>query len=446
MPEGDIVVPGPWKGKHAFWIPIARENIGRDVMDVKGDSLPLTPQGDSPMAFTDRDGLTSMLDEAFTTPGLLALTLVHEQTHFHQIITAGFGDMRTRSEFEVAAYKAEAAAMDKVGLTPDEREGVREYLYGVHDPNPRVKNINGQIDIWSDRVEEEKRTGRILFPWNDDAAAGQKSASSSRTNDVKSDVRKRFDELDGTVAGEIRFAKEMIRRQQEQEVFARQERQETMAEFHVKVKEATEQCGLEPEYDFDVHTNTYSIFVGYRTHEDNTRAYEFDAQTIDELRVNLMLTRTCDAISLRAATLVDPPCNDGIDILNKHANDEKFLAAIHANISLDVGGTSEKEYIFGCVSKKIKQIHFPLDFEQYKRLFSSDIKDNIKYWKRLEKEGKEGEKVSRRNAEIERSNRTNDSGGGGQATPRRNPAPNGGCFLAYPGGDGVPAVRMCPGQ
>lgn len=164
---GSSVVPGPYNGKRAHWIPIASDNETRQTTTASGAPLPQDPcppdeeTGQPQQACTFRDGVTLLYPEAFGSPALLASTLFHEHVHFRQFITAGKGDSKLgRPEWEAEAYAEEEAHFADFGFTPAEAEIENRLLHGYSDRNGFHE---GMVMLWRKRRTAAKN--KVLGGW-----------------------------------------------------------------------------------------------------------------------------------------------------------------------------------------------------------------------------------------------------------------------------------------
>ncbi|HXS99867.1 MAG TPA: hypothetical protein VN915_04285 [Elusimicrobiota bacterium] len=438
-PEGKVVISGPWKGKDAYWIPVAGDNDGRWSMDVKGRPIRLPPQVDPsglavPQAYTFPDGVTTVLPIDFKTPGLLALSLLHEQTHFHQYTTAGAGDKTTQAEREVEAYEAESTAMDQIGLTPAERTYEQDYLYGE----------KGELKKWRGIRDEERRTGIVRAqPWGNNQMSQLEPHSGSDTETRMVVLRQDFINVEAAFVHERDLARWQAEKQAKEEAEAAARERDEAARLAKErsiaaTSAAAKECGFRETWDYPaVYGYGEQKFVGYSLHDGTYeyRAYQFAAKTMDEFKVSLMLARTCDEVNGwkndRRPAQVASPCNDGIAIFNAHANDPQFLDHIGAALNMRSSSEHTDVSYYACVEEKARQLRIPADEQQYRRLFDPEIKRN-------KKGNAARENWEEEQAEIDRRKRENDS----SPPPRRDrgdrkPPPSDPC--TYYGG-----IRMCP--
>jgi hypothetical protein len=135
-------------------------------------------------------------------------------------------------------------------------------------------------------------------------------------------------------------------------------------------------CGFAPVF-------ANKAFAGYRPTTSlatTPQNYLFPtAATINELKVSLMLARTCNDVITNHAERVDPPCNDGLDLINLHAKDAAFLGAVGARVN----GRPDQ-----CVQFLIGHLTAPATFPKYANLLDSTVSKNKKmnaefraYWK-----------------------------------------------------------------
>ncbi|MFI5345429.1 MAG: hypothetical protein ACHQ51_03540 [Elusimicrobiota bacterium] len=204
-PNGRIVMRG-FKGKQAAWIPVADDNIPRFALEPSGKAVEVPRRvyedGSEPAAVTRFDGVTFMFPKSFTTPGMLALTLLHERTHFEQFTTPGKGDKTTEAEREVAAYQAELRQMNQIGLSDEEKKVMNNFLFG--NPETGQRSI---LDFWKEQVLDQRSRAGWKSPWGD----GRASPAYALPGKDRSDRQSQFDDLDGVVAAEIKTAAEESR-------------------------------------------------------------------------------------------------------------------------------------------------------------------------------------------------------------------------------------------
>jgi hypothetical protein len=136
-------------------------------------------------------------------------------------------------------------------------------------------------------------------------------------------------------------------------------------------------CGFAPVF-------VNKTFMGYRPEASLAATppnYTFPtAATINELKVSLMLARTCSDVIANHAERVDPPCNDGLGLFNLHAKDAAFLGAVGAQAD----GRPDQ-----CVRYLVGHLTVPATFEKYAGLLDATVQRNRKmnaefrtYWKR----------------------------------------------------------------
>jgi hypothetical protein len=140
--------------------------------------------------------------------------------------------------------------------------------------------------------------------------------------------------------------------------------------------EEVSRCGFAPVF-------ANKTFAGYRPTTSLAPApqtYIFpSAATINELKVSLMLARTCSDVITNHAEHVDAPCNDGLGLINLHAKDAAFLGAVGARVN----GRPDQ-----CVQYLIGHMTAPVTFPKYAGLLDATISRNKKmnaefraYWK-----------------------------------------------------------------
>ena len=140
--------------------------------------------------------------------------------------------------------------------------------------------------------------------------------------------------------------------------------------------EEVSRCGFTPVF-------ANKAFAGYRPTSSLAQTpqnYIFpSAATINELKVSLMLARTCSDVITNHAERVEPPCNDGLGLINLHAKDAAFLGAVGARVN----GRPDQ-----CVQFMIGHLTAPVTFPKYASLLDATISRNKKmnaefraYWK-----------------------------------------------------------------
>jgi hypothetical protein len=210
MPKGEIVMPH-FKGKSATWIPIAGKNTARDAIDARGNHVTIPPLSQDGrgvfFGITSYDGVTTLLDGSFASPGLLALTLLHERTHFEQFTKTGVGDKLTPGELEVNALETGQHNINAVGLTTTEKATAERILFG--DPNT---GDAGQLDFWREKAKHERATRRWVTPWG----SGQQAPEFLPNPQAhREELQRQFDDLDDAVNAEIKETREATRRLQQ---------------------------------------------------------------------------------------------------------------------------------------------------------------------------------------------------------------------------------------
>jgi hypothetical protein len=188
-------------------------------------------------------------------------------------------------------------------------------------------------------------------------------------------------------------------------------REAARARLRVTLAALTNQCGLQPVFGpasgdgFWTDASPGSVIKGYINRFSTLNAYKFPSvQTLDELKVTLMLTRSCSIVDTSlggTAEAVAPPCNEGIDILNAHANDPAFLEKIAAQVTIKdgtgSGGVPDQHYIYDCVNNKVRQFRFPLTVKKYQKAFEGAAERNARI---------SSEKAQRQEEEAEASERS----------------------------------------
>jgi len=297
-------------------------------------------------------------------PGVLASVLYHESQHFNHLSRpARNGSAVNRSwasveEEERDAYEAQAAAEKIFELSKrdsDRINALRDYY--IRAAKIPKTSYNDNEKGWRELYENPQKQINL----------------EEKYQELKADAETARKERKNTAAAETD---------------ARRERDRVAADAQSKnmTADAVKECGFEPVFE---HPSYYGpdwnrlYFVGFKpTGANGLHLYNFpSAKTISELKVSLMLARTCAAVSTGRTEQVGPPCNDGIAILNAHATDAAFLNRIDAQVTVKSGisaADQDQVYTYPCVADKLAQIRFPLDLKQYARLFESEAKRNVK--------------------------------------------------------------------
>lgn len=340
-------------------------------METEPKDLTIDPR----YAVTSPDGHTLILKGTFDLAlkkehglGFLASVIFHETRHFNYLSR----DCPDKSG--TCSWASE---------TEDERDA-----YAEQTRLARVFGLSGAdkaafIAQWR-QFDAEVKAGRLKSFNPDPADAANWQKYYPRQINLEEEYQKLKDDVEAS-----------RREQQELADLDREEAEEREAE-RVRAQAATaaavKQCGFEPLFDSDGNSGPKE-FVGYTAEKDygrgcrtcSYRAYNFPlAKTIDALKVALMLTRTCTSVNnggnwTRLVEHVDPPCNNGISILNARADDADFLDGIRAAVWIrSHPGEPKDVYYYPCVAEKIRQMRFPMDLQKYERLFESETKRNAK--------------------------------------------------------------------
>ncbi|MBI5246963.1 MAG: hypothetical protein HY923_07255 [Elusimicrobia bacterium] len=188
LPKGKVVMNGAFKSREILWIPVSGKNEARLALNERGKVVTVPPAGDAPIAFTATDGVTRLFDGSYTSPGLLAATLLHERTHFEQFTSAGTGDKLTYNQRELKALEAERDARYKLGLNSEELQRQEDFLIG--DPS---RNIRGALDKWRELVRDEARAKPFAWPWGGGRGAPEAFPSAPGTY---KDLKDRSDSIE----------------------------------------------------------------------------------------------------------------------------------------------------------------------------------------------------------------------------------------------------------
>lgn len=166
LPDGAWAAGLPAPRSTAFTLPIYRAIKGAD------DSLHFIsddPKGighDDALAMTDPDGRTALFSEtmelaaANREPGILALTIHHENHHYRELITTGWD---THEQMEIRAFSASLDAVDTFipASNPELREAIKESISGViaaNDAALRAGDIHSPFPS-----KEQERFNREAF-------------------------------------------------------------------------------------------------------------------------------------------------------------------------------------------------------------------------------------------------------------------------------------------
>ncbi|HXS99361.1 MAG TPA: hypothetical protein VN915_01665 [Elusimicrobiota bacterium] len=386
------------KGKVAHWDPRVTESgpnamlvvkienngqthyQGRIHMDTKGD--------DGVLGLTLMDGrvlilqgtFDKVLEEKVPNPGFLASVLYHESRHFTRL--------NHESTSEPGHY---------IGWTVPEREEVIAY-----DDEIKMAHVFGLTD---DEIQEEKRLRKAkadairdgnTTSYRIDPADEQKWQKyyDEEQLDIEEDYKKLKVIVEQDRKIQERIAEEEARKRREES-----DREATRASLRATLAALTNQCGFQPVFGpptadvFWSEAKPGNVIKGYVNKYSPLDAYTFPtAQTWDDLKVTLMLTRSCSLVDPSVDGTnesVAPPCNEGVDILNAHAHDQAFLDRISAQVTMKDGtgfGSPNRHYVYGCVSDILKQFRFPLTVKKYQKAFEAQAERNARIRKEKEKQ------------------------------------------------------------
>ena len=223
------------------------------------------------------------------------------------------------------------------------------------------------------------------------------------------------------------FAKKLVeddaKRERAEADRKRNEASDRQAAFNRAVamtNRSLKQCGFTPHFelraDSDPGSNKLDM-TGYDADVTRSVQYNFPAATtMEEFKVSLMIARTCADVEAGALSAshgmpehVDPPCNDGLDILNAHADDPAFLDAIAAQSTMIQGWTggvptNVSTRDFTCVARTVRKLRLPVNEEQYKHVFAPVIERNVRWNKAAGQAEKRRQAILDWNREQEASN------------------------------------------
>lgn len=139
-----INYPGDSQGQPSPWTAIYLATPEREITDVETNQrakfhLPPIKKGHSREGFTWKDGVISVFDAAFTSPAMLAATIVHENVHYENLIDP---KSRKNPPSELASERMarrrllDVSVRDDLLLSTDERKIIDEqYQLFVQSPN-----------------------------------------------------------------------------------------------------------------------------------------------------------------------------------------------------------------------------------------------------------------------------------------------------------------------
>lgn len=392
------------KGISAHWDPQATDSgpgvkLGVELKNkIKGEThyqgrVHMDTEGkDGIFALTLIDGRVLVLKGTFNRmlqreppdPGLLASVLYHESRHFTRLSHESkehpgrYVGWTMPDKEEVYAYDAEIKMAPVFGLSDDEVEDLKSISQG-----------------YADKLKSKTPTSYHVDP--EDERKWKEYYEKTQVN-----LEAEYAKLQAEVAVE--------RQRQEQQVAEDAERRRRERERAVVTTAAVvKECGFEPHFERRASGENFD-FIGYQTAPNRSDIYSFPrAATINQLKVSLMLARTCSDVNVGGRTMpesVAPPCNDGLEILNAHAGDVAFLDGIRGEVTIIraviFGVPQMDRYVDVCIEEAVKAFRFPLDFDHYRRIFDSQIKRNVKL-------NRERAKAEKKREEIEKWNREHGS-------------------------------------
>lgn len=118
------------------------------------------------LAITDPDGRTTLFSQAMEIaaktrePGILALTLHHENRHYHELVTIGW---ETHEQMEVRTFTESLKMVDSFipASDPDLREAVKKSITGLIDANTAALRAGDVHSPFPDK--EQERFNRDAF-------------------------------------------------------------------------------------------------------------------------------------------------------------------------------------------------------------------------------------------------------------------------------------------
>jgi ferric-dicitrate binding protein FerR (iron transport regulator) len=88
------------------------------------------------------DGTITLYPTAFSSPGVLASTILHERVHFYQF-SEGWGNRMTKDEYELEAWMTEFYNAKATGLSHAELQRVKEAIVTIQlRSGPYIPNVN----------------------------------------------------------------------------------------------------------------------------------------------------------------------------------------------------------------------------------------------------------------------------------------------------------------
>ena len=123
-------------------------------------------------------------------------------------------------------------------------------------------------------------------------------------------------------------------------------------------------CGFAPSFKNGVFAGYHPALSTAATPPNYTFPH---AATINELKLSLMLARTCNDVIAERAESVAPLCNDALALVNEHAKDAAFLGAIGPLVD----GKPDQ-----CVQFLTAHMTAPMNFNKLAALLEPTIKRN----------------------------------------------------------------------
>ncbi len=258
-------------------------------------------------------------------PGILASVLYHESIHFDHLSRPprdGIGVNRSWgsiAEEERDAYEKQASTAIIFGLTDDQiREIVKhrnDYTAAANKPplesfgpSPEVERAWG--DYYTNRQFDLERTYQELSK----AAALENQSALGNSRRETLAMRQA---QDAAAAAEAKRYDEAAKRSF------------TPAPTDRRTAEEGDRCGFG-------ESMINGVFAGYiaPANFDDRRIYGFPtANSLDSFKVSLMFSKVCNDFTYNHAERITPPCNDGLDIINRDSNDPNFIDTIGATLN-----------------------------------------------------------------------------------------------------------------
>lgn len=254
------------------------------------------------------DGEIRVYGAAFSSPESLAATIIHESSHWVDIMARG-GERKGKPlgpaesfQTEIDAYQREADFYRRVGDTKMEE-----------NRNAIVAQFKGQLQIVQNRrlTWDAIRIGQAYRGWY---GVDQALRRMGNPEDSKED----FDP-DTAAVREIQEGASAFRRKAEagadqriREVRGEFEASEGKRAVHLRMANAAIGCGLEPD-------DTWNVRFRY----GQNRIFAFQFKDEDSYRASLLLLHAC------YAPKDAPPCVDSFDTIRNNWHDEPFREKLY---------------------------------------------------------------------------------------------------------------------